>query len=228
MPAYRLNREHEGWVSVMSSPSSSSWMMKDSRGEDTRQCLESGSWYWAALNHPRVRHKLHAPLWMLGSDPSAAFKGLLRTQVALTCSDAHWAVGLNSEEAFIKYKRGVSATGTLTDNNPAGAHEPDLLLERDPPSRLLLSSILGGARRAAPLSRTVRHRDVWTCIFFVLSLFFMLSSSPPHGTLCRLVSRLGPVRYLRALKKKQKTSERNVWWSKVNCRCTVSNLWRSQ
>lgn len=87
-------------------------------------------------------------------------------------------------------------TGTLTDNNPAGAHEPDLLLERDPSSRLLLASILGGPRRAAPLPRTVRHRDVWTCVCFFICPFFLFYlplrlTAPDAG-----LSRLGPVRHL--------------------------------
>lgn len=119
------------------------------------------------------------------------------SQVAYTC----FSHSLTHTELSQKIRKGVSTTGTLTDNNPARAHEPDLLLERDPSSRLLLASILGGARRAAPLPRTVRHRDVWTCVYFFICPFFFFFlfylplrlTAPDAG-----LSRLGPVRHLRA------------------------------
>lgn len=50
------------------------------------------------------------------------------------------------------------AFSALTDDDAAGAHQPDLLLQRNiAPGLFLVGSILGGARRAASLPRTVRH-----------------------------------------------------------------------
>lgn len=83
---------------------------------------------------------------------------------------------------------------TLTNDDAAGAHKPDFLLERNSTSRLpSAGSILGGARRAAPLPWTVRHFNGWTCLFVLVTL---LSSLPPHST------RFWPARLSRLVRKK--------------------------
>lgn len=53
---------------------------------------------------------------------------------------------------------GYSGFRALTDDDTAGAHQPDLLLEGNcAPGLVPVGGIFGGARRAASLPRTVRH-----------------------------------------------------------------------
>lgn len=193
MWAYTLNCLQGGWVIVMSSPSSpSSSMMKGSRGDDTRLCLRGGRPAALLLQASLITHVFTINFTLLSE-----WWDLIPVQLL---SD-FWKHRWHSLLTLTSSKHTVSTTGTLTDNNPARAHEPDLLLERDPSSRLLLASILGGARRAAPLPRTVRHRDVWTCVYFFICPFFFFFlfylplrlTAPDAG-----LSRLGPVRHLRA------------------------------
>lgn len=75
---------------------------------------------------------------------------------------------------------------TLTNNNTAGAHQPDLLLERNTSSWLLHSgTILGRSRRAAALSWAVRHLIRWTILFRFKCLFYALGVARALGVLER-------------------------------------------
>lgn len=107
----------------------------------------------------------------------------------------------------------------LTDYNPAGAHEPNLLLERNT-SRLLLlpGSILGRTGRAAPLSWSVRHFVRLLVLWFFLTGFRCFSI--PRSTWrrpCALVSlcvKTSPCR-ARSGRDNVQNVRLFIWWAVV-------------